>query len=109
MKKAPCAKLTMRMMPKISVRPTPRKNSNAACDSAFRHWVTRKPRKSILASSALTHCAARIDPGPSPGQALSRNAGEITGCVHHSAIERHLPARRRDFVAREGGDDLRDR
>jgi hypothetical protein len=49
MKNAPCAKLTIRMMPKISVNPTPRKNSSAACDNAFRHCVIRKPRKSITA------------------------------------------------------------
>ena len=47
MKKAPWAKLTMRMMPKISVRPQPRKNSKAACDSAFRHCAMRNGRRSI--------------------------------------------------------------
>src|SRR5437660_12625937 len=42
----------MRMMPKIRVKPTPRKNSSAACDSAFRLCVTKKARKSTGAATA---------------------------------------------------------
>jgi hypothetical protein len=43
----------MRMMPKIRVSPTPRKNSSAACDRALTLSVTRKPSKSTAAQQAL--------------------------------------------------------
>src|SRR5438874_345886 len=69
----------MRMMPKISVSPTPRKNSSAACDSALRLWVTKKPRRSTV--------------GPQPP----------------SILEGHLVAGGDGLLAREGGDDLRHR
>src|SRR6202165_97227 len=45
MKITPCAKLTMRMMPKISVRPQAMKNRIAACDSAPRHCARMKLAK----------------------------------------------------------------
>src|ERR1700730_4467247 len=47
MNSAPCAKLTMRMMPKISVSPQAMKNSTAACESALRLWAKMKPAKFI--------------------------------------------------------------
>src|SRR5215468_8716740 len=47
MKMTPCAKLTMRMMPKINVRPQAMKNRIAACESALRHCARMKPRKFI--------------------------------------------------------------
>src|SRR6185312_10249343 len=73
MKNAPCAKLMMRMMPKISVSPTPRKNSSAACESALRHWVTRKARKSIQGAlnpaqdRRSTHARDGVDGRVRPG------------------------------------------
>src|SRR3954453_7212608 len=45
MKMTPCAKLTTRMIPKISVSPQATKNSIAACDSALRHCATAKPAR----------------------------------------------------------------
>src|SRR5579883_3033448 len=99
MKNAPCAKFTMRMMPKISVSPTPRKNSSAACESALRHWVTRKARKSI-------------NPPPWPGLGqpstsflLQTGGKDVDGRAKPghddkgapSAVERHLPASRSDL------------
>ena len=35
----------MRMMPKIRVSPTPKKNNSAACDSALRLWVTKNAKR----------------------------------------------------------------
>src|ERR1700722_70598 len=94
MKNAPCAKFTMRMIPKFSVRPTPRKNTNAACDRALRHWVMRKPRKSI---------SVQRDHGIAP----SREGRGRIGWAARSAIEGHLPAGWGDFVAWIGRKDLR--
>src|SRR5580704_11151009 len=67
----------MRMISKIRVSPTPRKNSSAACDSAFRLWVTKKARRPT------------VEPRPA------------------SILEGHLVARGNGLVAGEGGDDLR--
>ena len=47
MKMTPCAKLTMRMMPKISVSPQAMKNRIEACESALRHCARMKPSKFI--------------------------------------------------------------
>src|SRR5215213_6749009 len=46
------------MMPKISVKPTPRKNKSAACDNAFRHCVSRNARNSIRLSVGIDHLVA---------------------------------------------------
>src|SRR5262245_7720781 len=43
----------MRMMPKIRVSPTPRKNNSAACDSAFRLSVTSKAARSTAGEAPL--------------------------------------------------------
>src|SRR3984885_3836135 len=101
MKKAPCAKLTMRMMPKISVRPTLRKNSSAACDNALRHSVTRKPRKSISGAGGRW---TRNSPSLCGGK---RYRPRFPKSSSSSAIERHLPARGCDLVTGQRGDDLR--
>src|SRR5947209_17373542 len=69
----------MRMIPKIRVSPTPRKNNSAACDSALALWVTRNE----------TNDTAR------PREASIR--------------EGHLVAGGRGLLAGEGGDDLRHR
>src|ERR1700722_14784037 len=66
----------MRMMPKIRGSPTPRKNNNAACDSALTLWVTKKPSRSTGRAAAF------------------------------SILERHLVASGDGLLAREGGDDL---
>src|SRR5271154_5416033 len=58
MKNAPCAKLTIRMIPKISVSPTPRKNSSAACDNAFRHCTSRNANVSMWRSVGVFHLLA---------------------------------------------------
>src|ERR1700687_4203549 len=50
MKITPCAKLTTRMMPKISVSPQATKKRIAACDSALRHCVRAKLTKSKSAA-----------------------------------------------------------
>src|ERR1019366_10715921 len=111
MKKAPCAKLTIRMMPKINVRPTPRKNSSAACDSAFRHWVIRKPRKSITIRSSCRpearHPRLYTAKASRGCRAFARH--DVGGDAHCSTIEGHLPAGRRYLITRERGDDLRHR
>src|SRR5690349_20450576 len=67
----------MRMIPKIRVSPTPRKNSRAACDRALTLWVTRNDAN---------------DTAVQPGASIR---------------VRHLIAGRRGLVAGEGGDDLR--
>src|SRR5580704_12925210 len=86
----PWAKLTMRMIPKIKVRPTPRKNSSAACDSALRLCVTKK--------------ASRVNPHPPPRTT-------IPGRMHsrRSVFESHLVASWRCLVTGVGRDDLRHR
>src|SRR5713101_5213433 len=81
----PCAKLTMRMMPKIKVRPTPRKNRSGACDSAFKFCVTKK--------------APNLNPHPS---------SKYT-CAARSVFEGHLVASGRSLVAGVGRDYLRHR
>src|SRR5688572_33358606 len=55
MKMTPCAKLTTRMMPKMSVRPLATKKRIAACDSALRHCARAKLAKSkpLCAVAAL--------------------------------------------------------
>ena len=47
MKMTPWAKLTMRMMPKISVSPQAMKNRIDACESALRHCARMKPSQFI--------------------------------------------------------------
>src|SRR5262245_62952045 len=47
MKTTPWAKLTMRMMPKISVGPHAIKNRIEACESALRHCARMKPNQFI--------------------------------------------------------------
>src|ERR1700735_1966022 len=111
MKNAPWAKFTMRMMPKISVRPTPRKNSSAAWESAFRHWVMRKPRKFIGAMPTRRPLPPH-PPRRGRGRAANpppplRGGGWGGGAAFISLLERHLPARRGDFVTRQRRDDLR--
>src|SRR6185312_1074712 len=69
----------MRMIPKISVSPTPRKNSNAACDSALALSVTRNERNDT---------------------ARPREA---------SILVSHLVTGGRGLLAGEGSDDLRHR
>src|SRR5690242_16777486 len=91
MYRVPCAKLTMRMIPKIKVRPTPRKNSSAACDSALRLWVMRKADR----LNPLT----RLPRTAIPGWVQSRR----------SVFEGHLVASGHRLVAGVGRDDLRHR
>src|SRR5438128_1372264 len=67
----------MRMIPKIRVSPTPRKNSRAACDSALTLWVTRN------------------------------ETNDTAGPRGASILVCHLVAGRRGLIAREGRDDLR--
>src|SRR4029453_11989562 len=47
MKMTPWAKLTMRMMPKISVSPQAMKKRIDACESALRHCARMKPNQFI--------------------------------------------------------------
>src|ERR1700724_3442509 len=85
---APCAKFTIRMMPKISVRPTPRKNSSAACDSALTDWVRRKA-KGLMARA----CRGEAHVKQWWGRWTSILVGRLVAC-------------RRGAVARERGDHL---
>src|SRR5438874_12202209 len=55
MKITPCAKLTTRMMPKMSVRPQATKKRIAACDSALRHCARAK-----LANSKPSAAVGRL-------------------------------------------------
>src|SRR5919106_1198152 len=61
MKITPCAKLITRMMPKMSVRPQATKKSTAACDSALRHCVRAKLRKSKPLGAVRGLAAIRRD------------------------------------------------
>src|SRR3989442_14757451 len=61
MKMTPCAKLTTRMMPKMSVRPQATKKSTAACDSALRHCASAKLAKSKPLSAVGRFAAVRRD------------------------------------------------
>src|SRR5258708_13818366 len=61
MKITPCAKLTTRMMPKISVRPQATKKRIAACDSALRHCVSAKLAKSKPSGAVAALAAVRRD------------------------------------------------
>src|ERR1700730_3158043 len=66
MNRPPCAKLTMRMMPKISVSPQAMKNSTAACESALRLWAKMKPTKFMRlrrSPGAAQRAAVRCRPG----------------------------------------------
>src|SRR6266850_7133817 len=89
MKMTPCAKLTTRMMPKISVRPQATKKRIAACDSALRHCVRAKLTKSKLSGAVAALAAvgrdllARIDLYD-----LTDRLGEILGLGHldHEAL-----------------------
>src|SRR4051812_20040651 len=70
----------MRIRPKISVRPTPRKNSRADCDSALTDCVNR--RASVLIGKRPDACCLRL------------------------VLEGHGVAAGRRAVAWEGGDYL---
>src|SRR5262249_13318874 len=83
----------MRMMPKISVRPTPRKNSRAACDSALTPWVRRNA--SVDMRPALTGSWRGHDPYRWRGR---------TRCP--SVVIRHLVARWRRALGWQRCDDL---
>src|SRR2546428_14023958 len=61
MKITPCAKLTTRMMPKMSVRPQATKKRIAACDSALRHCVRAKLTKSKPSGAVAALPAIRGD------------------------------------------------
>src|SRR5260221_6349484 len=61
MKMTPCAKLTTRMMPKISVSPQATKKRIAACDSALRHCVRAKLTKSKPSGAVAALAAVRRD------------------------------------------------
>src|SRR5688572_16756479 len=61
MKITPCAKLTMRMMPKMSVRPQAMKKRIAACDSALRHCARAKPANSKPSGAVGRGAAVRCD------------------------------------------------
>src|SRR5262245_60861155 len=92
----PCAKLTMRMMPKISVRPTPRKNNRAACESALTPWVSRSASvdmRPMLAGSWVV-----------PMTPIGARAGGPT-----SIVVRHLVAGWRRALCRQRCNDLRHR
>src|SRR2546423_30289 len=61
MKITPCAKLTMRMMPKMSVRPQAMKKRIAACDSALRHCARTKLANSKTSGAVGALAAVRRD------------------------------------------------
>src|SRR5437773_11974577 len=61
MKMTPCAKLTTRMMPKMSVRPQATKKRIAACDSALRHCARAKLAKSKPSGAVAGLPAIRRD------------------------------------------------
>src|SRR2546421_8892150 len=118
MKITPCAKLTTRMMPKMSVRPLAMKKRIAACDSALRHCaraklanskpsaaVGRLPavRRDLLAREDLDDLAHRL------GEAL------VVGDLHHEALvlalvvafaHLHRTLDARDLEVLHRGDDL---
>src|SRR2546423_11428032 len=88
MKMAPCAKLTTRMMPKISVRPHATKKSTAACDSALRHCVRTKPTTSKSAAvRALPAIGSDLFPRINLHD-LAHRLGEILvlSHLHHEAL-----------------------
>src|SRR5215831_17134461 len=90
MNTTPCAKLMMRMMPKMRVRPQAMKNRIAACDRAPRHCARMKPAKLM-----------RPSPG---GRSRRRPPGTRPSCAVAGAA-----AVRRDHLARIDLDDLGDR
>src|SRR2546423_14649138 len=61
MKITPCAKLTTRMMPKMSVRPQATKKRIAACDSALRHCARAKLANSKPSAAVGGLAAVRRD------------------------------------------------
>src|SRR5262249_33958732 len=96
MKTTPCAKLTMRMMPKISVSPHAMKNRIEACESALRHCARMKPSQFI---GCLVRRRAAGCPAGSEPPALEVSPVAVAGA----------PAIRRRHLARIDLDDLADR
>src|SRR5262245_58153534 len=89
----PCAKFTMRMMPKISVRPTPRKNSRAACESALTPWVSRSASVDMRPTLAGSWAAPMTPIGAMTGRRIS-------------IVVRHLVAGWRRALRRQRRNDL---
>src|SRR3954470_11012092 len=84
MKITPCAKLTMRMMPKMSVRPQAMKNRIAACDSALRPCATAKLTKS--------KSSGRVAALPAVGRDLLARVDlhELAHGLGEALVRRHL-------------------
>src|SRR5262245_46191433 len=96
MKTTPWAKLTMRMMPKISVSPHAMKNRIEACESALRHCARMKPNQFI---GGLARTRAAGGPAGSGPPARGTSPIAVAGA----------PAIRRRHVARIDLDDLANR
>src|SRR5262245_15497634 len=96
MKTTPWAKLTMRMMPKISVSPHAMKNRIEACESALRHCARMKPNQ-FIGCLARTRAAG----GPAGHGPPARGASPIAVAG--------APAGRRRHLTRVDLDDLADR
>src|SRR5215208_6553474 len=92
----------MRISPKISVSPTPRKNSRADCDSALTVCVSRRARVLIAGSAPLRGAHARS----TQRCATEWRAPSDDACL---IFIRHLVAFGRRLVAREGRDHFRHR
>src|SRR5215475_10650613 len=93
MKTTPWAKLTMRMMPKISVSPHAMKNRIEACESALRHCARMKPNQ-FIGDLARTRAAG----GPAGYGPPAREASPVAVAG--------APAIRRRHLARIDLDDL---
>src|SRR5215471_6382255 len=118
MKTTPWAKLTMRMMPKISVSPHAMKNRIEACESALRHCARMKPNQFIgdLARTLVSRFR-RSYPFASrthTNVGTKGTAGGPTGCGPPARKASPVavtgaPAIRRRHLARIDLDDLADR
>src|SRR5215475_9303640 len=71
MKTTPWAKLTIRMMPKISVSPHAMKNRIDACESALRHCARMKPNQFIGCLARTRAAGGRPGERPPAREALA--------------------------------------